>query len=340
MPEPITIALAGDVMLGRLVNEAIRDRGYAYPWGDMLKALKRADLFMLNLECALTAHSGPPLDRLPKAFYFRADPPALRTLRLAGVDFASLANNHAGDFGEEGLLETVRLLDSAGIGHAGAGANLEAARRPARFERGGVRISVLSFADYPPGWAATESKPGINYTPVSLAAEDFRRLENAIAEARREGDIVVFSIHWGPNMNERSSRGFRAFARAVIEAGADVFWGHSAHVVQGIEVWRGKPVIYDSGDFVDDYAVDPELRNDLGALFLLSVRESAVESLEIIPVKIDEMQVNRAAGAERDWFVRRLRRLCLEMGTEVAEKEGVLRLEVAGPAARPRPSSP
>jgi poly-gamma-glutamate synthesis protein (capsule biosynthesis protein) len=123
-------------------------------------------------------------------------------------------------------------------------------------------------------------------------------------------------------MNDRPSEAFRDFARAVVEAGVDVFWGHSAHVVQGVEIWRGKPILYDCGDFVDDYAVDPELRNDLGALFRLRIREPAVESLDIVPVKIDDMQVNRAGGGERSWFVSRFRRLCREMGTEVTERDG------------------
>jgi poly-gamma-glutamate synthesis protein (capsule biosynthesis protein) len=324
MAEPITIALTGDVMLGRLVNEVVPQRGYAYPWGDVIRTLREADLAMVNLECALTAHARPWRGGLAKPFYFRAEPSLVNALRLAGVDFVSLANNHAMDFEEEGLIDTVRLLDTVGIGHAGAGAGLEAARAPARLTRRGLRVSVVAFADYPEEWAATESAPGINYTPVSLTPEDFRRVESAIAGARRGADLVVFSIHWGPNMNERPSGRFRAFARAVIEAGVDVFWGHSAHVVQGIEFWRGRPILYDSGDFVDDYAVDPELRNDLGALFRLTVTRAGVHSLEIVPVKIDDMQVNRAAGLERRWFVERLERLCREMGTDVVESEGAL----------------
>ena len=110
---------------------------------------------------------------------------------------------------------------------------------------------------------------------------------------------------------------FRAFAHRVIEAGADVFWGHSAHVVQGIEVWHGKPILYDTGDFVDDYAVDPELRNDLSGLFLLRVQPPAVARIDIIPVAIGRCQVNRARGADRDWFVERFAALCAERGTAV-----------------------
>jgi poly-gamma-glutamate capsule biosynthesis protein CapA/YwtB (metallophosphatase superfamily) len=321
MTEQVAIALAGDVMLGRLVNETIRACGYAYPWGDMLPTLQEADVFMINLECALTGHARPWGGGTAKMFYFRADPPVLQTLQLAGVDYASLANNHAGDFGDEGLLETVRLLDSAGIKHAGAGADLAATREPARLEARDLRISVLSFADYPGEWAAAPGKVGINYTPVSLQPGNFGRVRTAIADAREGADLVVFSIHWGPNMNDRPLKGFREFARAVIDAGVDVFWGHSAHVVQGVEIHGGKPILYDTGDFVDDYAVDARLRNDLSALFRIVISDGELHSVEVVPVKIDYMQVNHVRGEERGWFLRRFTELCREMTTEVSEAE-------------------
>ena len=98
-------------------------------------------------------------------------------------------------------------------------------------------------------------------------------------------------------------------------------------MVQGIEIWRGKPILYDTGDFVDDYAVDRALRNDLSALFLLHVRPPAVERIELLPVRIDRMQVNVARGDDREWFVRRLRELCAEMGTGLVS--GTDRLEIA-----------
>ena len=88
----------------------------------------------------------------------------------------------------------------------------------------------------------------------------------------------------------------------MIDAGADVFWGHSAHVVQGVEIWHDKPILYDTGDFVDDYAVDPELRNDLSALFLLRAGPPAIERIDVVPVAIGRCQVNRARGAEREWL--------------------------------------
>jgi poly-gamma-glutamate capsule biosynthesis protein CapA/YwtB (metallophosphatase superfamily) len=313
----LTVALVGDVMLGRGVNQMIATHGFAHPWGDMLPAVRGADCFLINLECALSDHTERWRDGGHKPFYFRARARVVETLRVAGVDFASLANNHAADFGMTGLLDTVRHLDEAGIAHAGAGGDLVAARAPAFVTTGEWRIGVVAFADHPAVWAAGPISPGINVTPVSLASDHFAAIEHALTVARQQADMVIFSIHWGPNMRARPTPAFRAFARRVIEAGADLFWGHSAHIVQGVEVWHGKPILYDTGDFVDDYAVDPELRNDLSGLFLLRAQPPEIGQIDIIPVTIGHCQVNRARGADRDWFGARFTAICAELGTEV-----------------------
>jgi poly-gamma-glutamate synthesis protein (capsule biosynthesis protein) len=329
-----TLALTGDVMLGRLVDTAIKLRGFAYPWGNTLPLLHRADRLLINLECALTAHTEPWRGDPYKPFFFRADPAAVATLSLARVSFASLANNHSLDFDVPGMLETIAVLDRAGITHAGAGRTLAEARAPAWLTADGLRIAVLAFADHPLAWAATPHSPGINYTPVSLDDDDFAPVAEAIAAVRAQADLVVFSIHWGPNMRARPAPHFRSFARRVIEAGVDIFWGHSAHVVQGIEFHQGKPILYDTGDFVDDYAVDPDLRNDLSALFLLRAAPRQVLELALVPVQIGEMQVNLAQGREREWFLRRLGELCAEFGTTLTPSGDGLSVRVV-PAVTP-----
>jgi poly-gamma-glutamate capsule biosynthesis protein CapA/YwtB (metallophosphatase superfamily) len=328
MDRSFTLAITGDVMLGRLVNETVAARGFAYAWGDVLPVLRKADLSLVNLECALTGHTRPWHDGAYKAFYFRAEPAAVATLKIARVSFASLANNHVWDFGPEGMEETIEVLDREGIAHAGAGTDLAAAQVPARLALDGARVSVVAFADHPPAWAATPTSPGINYTPVSVDADSFADVERAVAAARRDADLVIFSIHWGPNMRSRPTPEFRDFAHRVVEAGADIFWGHSAHLVQGIQIHRGRPILYDTGDFVDDYAVDPHHRNDLSALFLIHASPPAIDRIELLPVKIGRMQVNFAGGRERDWFAQRVVTLCGEMGTGVSVTERGLSIRV------------
>lgn len=335
---PKTLAFTGDVMLGRLVNEALKTEDARYPWGDVLPLLGEADLLLVNLECAITAHQGM-WGRGVKPFYFRSDPKNVAVLRAAGVSFASLANNHTLDFEAEGMRETLALLDAAAIAHAGAGEHAAAAGAPARLQAEGLRVAVLAFADHPEAWAATEGSPGINHTPITLEPARFAKVERALAAARPGADLVVASFHWGPNMRDRPSAEFRDFARAVVDAGADVFWGHSAHVVQGVEWRERKLILYDTGDFVDDYAVDPDLRNDLGALFLVRVADGRLAALELVPVRISREQVNLAGGPERDLFTRRFAGLCAGLGTEVSVGRGRIAVHHGARSAR-GPSAP
>lgn len=330
MPRPLTLAFAGDVMLGRLVAESLAGARYARPWGDVPAALRDADLFLVNLECALTARTTRWTDGAEKAFYFRAPPDAVAALTAGRVDCAVLANNHIGDFGPAGLEDTIAELDRAGIAHAGAGADRLAARTPALLSAAGTRVAVVAWADYPAEWAAGPQAPGINYTPVSLAPEHFDEVRLALALAREQADIVVFSIHWGPNMRARPTREFQRFAHAVVDAGADVFWGHSAHVVQGIEWRNGRVILYDTGDLVDDYAVDAHLRNDLSAVFLVRVAPGAALDVDVIPARIADCQACLATGADRDWFLRRFGERCRELGTELVTER--TRVRLAAPA--------
>ncbi len=317
MKDGISIALTGDVMLGRGVDEAIRQFGPAYPWGDTIEELRAADLTLINLECVI-ARGGRPWSRWPKVFHFKAGPEAIESLLLAGVDGVSLANNHTLDFEEEALVEMLNLLDRNRIARAGAGRDIEEARRPALFETDGPRIAIVSFTNNEPGWAATEEGPGVNWIPISLSESSLSPAQEGIVRGREAGaDLVVFSIHWGPNMVERPNDLFRDFARAVIDAGADVFIGHSAHVFQGIEIHRGRPIIYDAGDFVDDYAVDPWLRNDWGFLYRLLAPGRSVERVELIPTLIGQCQVNFATGETREAIIDLLAARSAEMGTAI-----------------------
>src|SRR3712207_6618254 len=179
----ITLALMGDVMLGRKVaevlNHAMRPEE---PWGDVMPLLDAADLRIINLECAIT-DNGQPWTRTPKVFHFRTPPSAIETLRTARIDACSLANNHTLDFEEQGLLDTLEHLDAAGIRHAGAGRNQNEAADPAILTvRAGHthRVALLAFTNNEPPFAACTDRPGTNYLPVSLDPSVLRRVERAV----------------------------------------------------------------------------------------------------------------------------------------------------------------
>jgi poly-gamma-glutamate synthesis protein (capsule biosynthesis protein) len=327
----IAVALVGDVMLGRRVNDALCTLHPDQPWGDVLPLLISADLRIVNLECAITDHN-QPWTRTPKVFHFRADPSAVEVLKVARVDVCSLANNHTLDFEEQGLLDTTEHLQAAGIQYAGAGHNREEAARPALLAARPAdrtsRVAMLAFTDNEPSFAAGSDRPGTNYLPVSLESDVLSRVEAAVMAAREAGaDTVVFSNHWGPNMVQRPSTLFRRFARAVMDRGADVYYGHSAHVFQGVELYRGKPILYDTGDFIDDYAVHPKLRNDRSFLFKISLEGSEFRRLELVPVTLPYARAQLAKGSERETILDRMEHLSGEMGTAFVRREGRLVLE-------------
>src|ERR687893_2110291 len=328
----IAVALVGDVMLGRRVNDALRTLRPEQPWGDVLPLLISADLRIVNLECSITDHK-QPWTRTPKVFHFRADSSAVGVLKAARVDVCSLANNHTLDFEERGLLDTMEHLKAAGIWYAGAGHNREEAARPALLSARPAdrpsRVALLAFTDNEPPFAAESDHPGTNYLPVSTEADVLGRVEVAVTAAREAGaETVVFSNHWGPNMVERPSTLFRRFARAVMDRGADVYYGHSAHVFQGVELYRGKPILYDTGDFIDDYAVDPRLRNDRSLLFRVSVEGGDLRRLELFPVSLPYARVELAKGGEREAILDLMLNLSAEMGTALERREDRLGLEL------------
>ncbi|OIQ69894.1 capsule biosynthesis protein CapA [mine drainage metagenome] len=177
-------------------------------------------------------------------------------------------------------------------------------------------MALLAFTHNEPAFAAGDRHPGTNYLEVSLQPDTLARVAHAIAQARTQGaDVVVFSNHWGANFVERPSPDFRRFAQRVIELGADVYYGHSAHICQGIEMHRGRPILYDTGDFIDDYAVDPVLRNDRSCLYKLLFDHGQLLRIELIPVKLRMAHVALARGEDFAAIADRMERRCAELGT-------------------------
>jgi len=321
----ITIAFTGDVMLGRLVNEYVilGNKPNEYVWGNFIDLLRNADLTIINLENAI-ARSGKEWSKTPKVFFYRADPKAIDVLKSAGIDYATLANNHVLDYDYEAFLETLERLEKNKIPYAGAGRNLAEAKKPAFLEAKGVKIAIIAFTDNMPEWAATETDAGVNYLDVEMDEDNFGVLRKSIEQVRNKSDIVIVSAHWGPNMRQRPTKAFKEFAHATIDAGADIFHGHSAHIFQGIEIYKNKLIMYDTGDFIDDYAVDEELRNDQTFLFLVALSKDKIEKIELFPGLISLMQINMATGLEFDEIINKMTNLSEEMGTEIIKKKDKL----------------
>lgn len=315
--QEIIIGLAGDTMLGRLVNEVISEKGYSWPWGTMLSILQSTDINLVNLETTLTRHTLP----VPKVFNFRADSDKVESLKKARIDVVNLANNHSLDFGDSGLIETMRVLNKAHIATVGAGADNEQAAKAAIIEKNGIKIGILGFTDNEPDWKAGPSKPGINYIEVG----DIASVQQAVNNIRSYVDLIILSIHWGPNMLQQPTAEFQQFAHEIIESGVDIIHGHSAHILQGIEVYKNKLILYDTGDFVDDYAVDPQLRNDEGCFFMVTVQKNTLVQVQLIPTLIENMQVNKAKDPLASEILQRIGTLSEALGTNI-DPNGIIKL--------------
>lgn len=307
--EQITIGLAGDVMIGRLVDDFLNRAPSKHIWGDVLPLLHRTDLNLINLEAALT-HS---VHIVPKTFNFKAAPAKVHSLVEGRIDVVNLANNHILDYSEEGLLETLETLNQAHIHHVGAGKNASLAANPVILQRRGIKIGILGCTDNEKNWRATEKHPGTFYLEVG----DLNAIRDPILQLRGQVDLLILSIHWGPNMQERPSLEFRKFAHKLIDLGVDIIHGHSAHIFQGIEVYQGKLILYDTGDFVDDYAVDPRLRNDRSFLFLINAGKQGLLEIQLIPVLISNFQVNLAKGKDVTETLQRMHQLSQELQTSL-----------------------
>jgi Bacterial capsule synthesis protein PGA_cap len=228
----------------------------------------------------------------------------------------TLANNHALDYGADALLDTLEHLDAAGVAWVGAGPDVATARAARTLT---AELTIIAASDHPRDFAAGPDRPGIAFADLPGDARD-GWLGDAVA---REGTVLV-ACHWGPNMTVRPAPYIKEAAGALTDAGATLVAGHSAHVVHG----AADRVLFDLGDFVDDYRVDRRLRNDLGLLFLVELDADGPRTLEAVPLKLDFCHTRLARGDDAKWIARRFTEACAELGTEVTQSEGRLHADL------------
>lgn len=314
-----TLALAGDTMLGRGVAERLRADSSAPLFAPEITAfVAKADAFVLNLECCISDR-GVPFPEPGKPFFFRAPPIAAQRLADLGVDAVTLANNHALDYGCDALLDTLAHLESVGIVTVGAGENEDSARQPQLLRCGEIELRLIAFSDHPASYAAGPQQPGIAFADLRSGFPAW--LEEAVNTVGG-GETRIVAPHWGPNMVAEPLPRVRRTAHALLAAGATLIAGHSAHVFQGV----APRVLFDLGDFLDDYAVDWTMRNDLGLLWLVDLAAGGVDRVRALPVSLDYCFTRAASPPEADWIVGRLRALSAPFGTEVDWREGLIEL--------------
>jgi poly-gamma-glutamate capsule biosynthesis protein CapA/YwtB (metallophosphatase superfamily) len=358
--DDVTLALCGDVMLGRGIDQILpfpgdprlyesymdsalgyvrlaeaahgampRGVSFDYVWGAMLADLEelRPQARIANLETSITTSDTP----VPKGINYRMHPDNAGCLTAAAFDCCVLANNHVLDWDTEGLLETLATLEGAGIRFTGAGRHAAEAAQPATINiAGNRRVLVFGYGStssgIPRNWAATELRPGVNLLP-DLSPGTAERIANHVATLRHAGDLVVVSIHWGSNWGYQVTEDQRAFAHALIDAGAcNLVHGHSSHHARPIEVYRDRLILYGCGDFLNDYegvSGYEQYRGDIAMMYLPRLSHNgAIIDLILLPYRIKRFQLSRASRNDATWLQTTLDRESIPFGCRVALNSG------------------
>jgi len=320
----VQLGFVGDLILGRRVSEALRGGlAPAEMWGDLRPRMLAADAMIGNLEGPITTHP-VKWDRW-KAFYFRADPLALDALKAGNFKCLALANNHTIDYGAEGMFDTRKYLESAGIAFAGAGADPDQAMKPALFTAGQVRIGFISITNNIPAFRAKPDRPGTNYWKIRTDPQTIGGLASLIYDLRQAGaELIILSVHWGPNYRWWPPKRYQAFARCAIDLGVDIVHGHSAHILQAVEFHRRGVILYDTGDYIDDFIVVRGFRSDYSFLFLVEAGPGLSPTLRMVPAKLSVARVKRAAGDDADTIRNDMIRRCLGYAVDIREDDGEL----------------
>lgn len=361
----ITLFLAGDVMTGRGVDQILarpsapelhepyvtdageyvrlaeqvsgpvpRGVGSDYIWGDALAEWARMTpaARVVNLETSITRCD----EYERKGINYRMHPDNIGCLRAARVDICNLANNHVLDYGPLGLMETLETLERADIRSVGAGRNREeAAQAVVQALPGGRHLIVGACAHessgVPDDWAALTEESGVNLLP-DLSDDTATEVAARVARYKWPGDVAVLSIHWGGNWGYDVPRQHINFAHRLVEGGIDIVYGHSSHHVRPIEIYRDRLILYGCGDFIDDYegiSGHERYRDDLVLMFFPSVspQDGQLLTLEMTPLQIRHLRLNRASLADAGWICDTVNTISRAFGTHVMLTEhGTLRL--------------
>ncbi len=352
-PSSTRLFLSGDVMIGRGIDQVLPDpcdpvlhEDYtqsaidyvqladalngpiprsvdpAYIWGEARDefARMRPDARIINLETSIT-HSE---DYARKGINYRISPENAECLRVAAIDCCVLGNNHILDWGRRGLLDTLSSLEHLCIRTAGAGQNFAEASSPAVLDiTGKCRVLVVSLgcmtSGIPHSWAATSERPGVNLLP-EISEKTVSRVAEDIARMHGPDDLVIVSVHWGPNWGYAVPDAQRSFAHALIDrAGISVVHGHSSHHPKAIEVYRDRLILYGCGDFLNDYEGIrgyEKYRDDLVCMYFADVDPTGtLVALEIVPLQIRKFQLVYPSKDDICWMEHTLNRECRAFGT-------------------------
>lgn len=330
-----TIAWGGDVNIGRRFHFRF-EHANAREALAKITPLGSADLSIVNLECVVATRGIENIDKGERAsFYFRARPEMLETLIRGSVDLVATANNHSGDYGPEALLEQTMWLDKAGIGQAGSGPDIEAAFQPTLRRAGTLDVALFSIDATQESFAATEDRPGIAWLDPRHPEVWRNIMEPRITEARQQADIVLVAMHWGANNRHVPDAREIEGGHALIDAGADAVLGASAHLLQGIEIYKNRPILHDAGDLLFDALSRSD--KDSG-VFTLDLDHRGVTAVRFTPLEIGFCATKVLSGQAATDAIHRFSKKCEALGVQIKQTDDGQGLIELQPPERPVPA--
>ena len=286
----ITLVAVGDISYSRSVQRAIdRNQGdYYYPFAKVKDFFKDKDIVFGNVETAIT----PGRKIKPMEMVFRSDKELAKVLQDIGFNIVSLANNHSYNFGEKGMLDTFQALTKNNIQYIGAGKDAQEAYQPVYIVKNGIKVAFLAYCDSgftPANYQAQNNRPGIAFM-------DTKKMIQAIKKAKKEADLTIVSMHSGIEYQAHPNKKQIKFAHQAIDAGADLVIGHHPHVIQNMEKYHDKYIIYSLGNFIFDQMWSSNTKRSL--IMEITLNSQDVQKISVQPVVIENFAQPRLANQQ------------------------------------------
>ena len=295
----VSFIAVGDLSYSRGVQGIIKQKNDVdYPLKAISELIRGSDIAFANLETPLTEGAEIPINSM----LFRSDPDTAYALSRAGFSVVSLANNHSMNFGGKGLSDTVAALSSAGIRFTGAGVNNKEAYMPVYIEKSGIRFALLAYVD--PSLVPDSYEAAPSFSGVALMKHDL--MKDGIKKAKRNADFVIVFMHAGIEYSNSAGVRQKEFARAAIDAGADLVIGQHPHAVQPVEKYHGKYIFYSLGNFVFDQYRSKNTREELMIKVYFSKKK--INKILILPLFAEKFAQPRiATGDERNSILKKIK---------------------------------
>ncbi|HLP86746.1 MAG TPA: CapA family protein [Candidatus Paceibacterota bacterium] len=279
VPPPTTLYFVGDIMLTRGVESSV-EKNFNGDYNQLFKnvgELKNADILFGNLEGDVSTIG----NNVGSKYSFRMNPEVLEAIKNAGFDIVSFANNHVGDWNMSAFKDTLSRLNENGILKTGAGLNKSEAEKVTIIEKNGIKFGFLGFTDVGPNWIeAKRDTPGI------LLASD-PAIEDIIKNAKAQSDVLIVSFHFGEEYKTVHNSRQEELAHRAIDNGADIVIGNHPHVIEDVEEYKGKPIVYSLGNFIFDQSFSKDTMRSM--LFSVTYENKTLVKTEQRIITLNKM---------------------------------------------------